>query len=63
MDINNHAEDKYHFQKNKNKPININEVATKKIVLSNKTPHGERGGNKYYFAYLSGGFKPLHISI
>ena len=32
-------------------------------MLSNKTPYGEKGGNKYYIAYLSGGFRPLHIII
>ena len=47
----------------KNKPININEVDTKKILLSNKIPYGEHGTNKYYIAYLNGGFKPLHIII
>ena len=61
---NNYTEDKHHFQKDKKKPININEVVTKKIlkiVLSNKTLYGKMGGNKYYIAYLSGGFRPLHI--
>ena len=57
---NNYTKDKYYFQKDKN-PININEVDTEKIVLSNKAPHGEQGANKYYIAYLSGGFRPLHI--
>ena len=32
-------------------------------MISNKTPHGEQGANKYYISYLSGGFKPLHIII
>ena len=32
-------------------------------MLSNKTLYGERGANKYYIAYLNGGFKPLYISI
>ena len=32
-------------------------------MLSNKTPHGEYGANKYYIAYLSGGFRPLRIII
>ena len=32
-------------------------------MLSNKTPHGEQGANKYYIAYFSGGFRPLHIII
>ena len=54
--------DKYYFQKDKN-PININDVDTENIVLSNKTPHGQHGANKYYINYLSGGFKPLHIII
>ena len=35
----------------------------KKILISNKTPHGEYGANKYCIAYLSGGFRPLHIII
>ena len=43
---NNYTEDKYYFQKHKKKPININEVDTNKMVLSNKTPYGEQGGNK-----------------
>ena len=60
---NNYYINKYYFQKNKNKPININEVDTEKIVLSNKTPNGEYGANKYYIGYLSGGFKQLHIII
>ena len=60
---NNYYINKYYFQNDKNKPININEVNIEKIVLSNKTPNGERGANKYYIAYLSGGFKPLHIII
>ena len=38
-------------------------VDTEKIVLSNKTPHGAYDANKYYIAYLSGGFRPLHIII
>ena len=32
-------------------------------MLSNKTPQGEYGANKYYIAYLSGGFRPLHFII
>ena len=32
-------------------------------MLSNKAPHGEYGANKYYIAYLSSGFRPLHIII
>ena len=54
---------KYYFQKDK-KPIHINEVDTKKIVLSNKTPYGKEGPNKYYIGYVgSTGFRPLHIII
>ena len=53
---------KYSLQKDRN-PININDVDIKKIVLSNKTPYGKQGANKYYIAYLNGGFKPLYISI
>ena len=56
---NNYCINKYYFQKDKNKPININEVDTKKIVLSNKIPYGEHGANKYYIAYLNDGFEPL----
>ena len=59
---NDYTKDKYYFQKDKI-PINISEVDTKKIVLSNKPPHGEYGANKYYIAYLNGGFKPLYITI
>ena len=58
---NNYTKDKYYFQKDKN-PININEVDTEEILLSNKTPHGKYGANEY-IAYLSGGFRPLHITI
>ena len=58
---NSYTKDKYYFQKDKN-PININEVNTEKIVLSNKTQHNEYDANKY-IAYLSGGFRPLHIII
>ena len=47
---NNHSINKCYFQKDK-KPIIINEVDTEKIVLSNKTSYGEKGGNKYYIAY------------
>ena len=36
-----YAKDKYYFQKDKT-PININDVDTKKIVLSNKTPYGKK---------------------
>ena len=54
---------KYYFQKDENKPININEVITEKIMLFNKTPNGEYGANKYFIAYLSGGFKPLQVII
>ena len=45
------------------KTININEVDTKKVVLSNKIPYGEHGANNYFVPYLSGGFKPLYITI
>ena len=61
---NNYTEDKNYFQKDKKKPININEVDTKKIVLSNKTPYGEKGGNKYYIGYIGCTcLRPLHIII
>ena len=30
-------------------------------MISNTTPHGEYGANKYYVVYLSGGLRPLHI--
>ena len=59
---NNYIIGKYYFQKDKN-PININEVDIEKIVLSNKIPNGKYGANKYFIAYLSGGFRPLHIAI
>ena len=59
---NNYTNHKHYFQKDK-KPININEVNIDKIVLSNKTPYGEYGANKYYIAYLNGGLRPLHIII
>ena len=60
---NNYYINKYYFQKYKKKPININEVDTEKIVLSNKIPYGEQGANKYYIAYLNGSLRPLHIII
>ena len=51
------------FQKDK-KSININEVNTKKILLSNKTPYGKEGANKYYIGYMGNtGFRLLHIII
>ena len=59
---NDYTKDKRYFQKDK-KPININEVDTKKIVFSNKIPYGEHGANKYYIAYLKRGLRPLHIII
>ena len=60
----NYTEDKYYFQKDKKKPISINEVDTRKIVLSNKTSHGEEGVNRYYIRYDgSTGVRPLHIVI
>ena len=59
---NDYTKDKYCFQKDK-KPINIKEVNIDKIVLSNKTPYGEQGANRYYIAYLNGGLGPLHIII
>ena len=43
------------FKKIKKK-ININDVHTKKIVLSNKKPYGEQGANKYYIAYWNDGY-------
>ena len=55
--------DKYYFKKIKS-PININEIDTKKIVLSNKTPYGKDGANKHYIGYVrSTGFRSLHIII
>ena len=59
---NDYYNNKYYFQKYKNKPININEVNTEKMLF-NKTPNGEYGANKYYIAYLMGCFKTLHIII
>ena len=59
---NNYSIDKYHFQRDK-KPININEVDTKKIVLSNKI-YGKEGTNEYYIGYVgSTGFRLVHIII
>ena len=60
---NSYTEDKNYFPKDKKKLININEVDTEKIVLSNKTPYGEQGADKYYITYLNGGLRPLHIII
>ena len=61
--MHNYSIDKYHFQNDK-KAININEIDTKKIVLSNTTPYGKEGANNYYIVYVgSTGFKPLHIII
>ena len=36
---NNYTEEMYYFQKDKKKPITINEVSTEKTVLFNKTPY------------------------
>ena len=52
-----------HYFKTRKKPININEVDIKKIVLSNKVSYGKHGANKYYIGYLSSGFRPLCIII
>ena len=62
-DHNDYTKDKYYFQKDKKKPINTHEVDTEKLVLSNKTPYGEQGVNKYCNAYLNGGLRRLHIII
>ena len=59
---NNYAVGMHYFKRNK-KPININDVDTNKIVLSNKVSYGKQGANKYYIGYLSGDFKPLCIII
>ena len=60
---NNYSIDKYYWQKDK-KLININEIDTEKIVLSNVTPYGKKGANKYYIEYAgSTGFGPIHIII
>ena len=60
---NNYITDKYYWQKDK-KTNNINEIDTKKIVLSNETPYGKKGANKYYIGYAgSTGFRPIHIII
>ena len=32
-------------------------------MLSNKTPYGEEGADKYYVGYLNGGLRPFHIII
>ena len=60
---NSNTKDKYYFQKDK-KPIKINDVNTEKIVLSYKTPYGEKDANEHYIAYVgSTGFRPLHTII
>ena len=53
---------KYSFQKDKFM-ININNVDIKRIMLSNKTPCGKQGANKYYVGYLNDNFRPLNIVI
>ena len=55
---NNNTEGMHYFKTNK-KPININDVDTNKIVLSNKISYGKHGADKY----LSGGFRPPCIII
>ena len=63
MKHNSYTKDKYYFQKIK-KPININKADTEKVVLSNKTPYGKKGANKYYIGYIGcTGIRPLHIII
>ena len=57
-----YEKDKYSFQ-NDNFMININNVDIKKIVLSTKTPYGNKGANKHYVGYLNDGFKQLNIAI
>ena len=32
-------------------------------MLFNKIPNGDYGDNKYYIAYLSGGFRLLHLIV
>ena len=60
---NNYTEEKYNFQKDKKK-TNINEVDTKKTMLFNKTPYGEKSVNKYYIGYVRcTGFRPVHIIV
>ena len=56
---NDYTKHNYYFQKDK-KPININAVDIKKIVLSNEIPYCKHDTSKYYIAYLSGGLRPLH---
>ena len=51
IDDKEYERNKYSFQKDK-KPININDADIEKIVLSNKTPYGKHGVNKYYISYL-----------
>ena len=57
-----YEEDKYLFQKDEFM-ININDVDIKGIALSNKTPYGKQGANKYYVGYLNGSFRPLNFAI
>ena len=53
---------KHCFQTNK-KPININEIDSKKILLSNKVSYGKQGANKYYTGYFHDDFRPMCIII
>ena len=62
ISTNEYEKDKYSFQ-NDNFMININNVDIKKIVLSTKTPYGNKGANKYYVVYLKDSFKQLNIVI
>ena len=62
INTNKYEKEKYSFQ-NDNFMININNVDIKKIVLSTKTPYGNKGANKYYVGYLNDGFKQLNIAI
>ena len=32
-------------------------------MLSKKIPYGKHGANKYYIAYLSGGFNPILVGL
>ena len=57
-----YEKDKYSFQ-NDSFMIDINNVDIEKIVLSTKTPYGNKGANKYYVGYLNDDFKEVNIVI
>ena len=45
-------------------PITINKVDTKKIMLSEKDSHGNKGAFKHFIGYITNcGFIPLYIIL